>query len=410
MNNDNVIRKKKFAILLCGVLLYFLTCMSKVLIPGTIYNELLAAGLDTRQIAGTGAAYMYAYAASQLLAGIFSNRYGGVRILLTGGLLFALGTIGFPWAKYYPLMLICRIMTGLGAGTVFLGVVKLIGDLYSEKFAMVLGTIMFCSYFGPSCGTTPMVKLTEMLSWQISMSIPGIVAALGVAVIIAFCAGTIKPVERGENIQPLLKMLKNRAMWLVSLSTPVIFGAYYILTSQLGQKSISDHCKLPSATASTVILGLTILVAVNNVAGNFLLKLCGNKRKTAAVLSFAATLLGTVLGYAAFRYTNSLWAVAAAYVLIAIPAGFFPIFSLMAKELNPPEQTGLAVAVLNFWCFVYIAAFQNISGRILQNYAVTGEQSYPPEAYCGVFIFLTIMNLCALIASCFYKETRPKQA
>lgn len=410
MNNDNVIRKKKFAILLCGVLLYFLTCMSKVLIPGTIYNELLAAGLDTRQIAGTGAAYMYAYAASQLLAGIFSNRYGGVRILLTGGLLFALGTLGFPWVKYYPLMLICRIMTGLGAGTVFLGVVKLIGDLYSEKFAMVLGTIMFCSYFGPSCGTTPMVKLTEMLSWQISMSIPGIVAALGVAVIIAFCAGTIKPVERGENIQPLLKMLKNRAMWLVSLSTPVIFGAYYILTSQLGQKSISDHCKLPSATASTVILGLTILVAVNNVAGNFLLKLCGNKRKTAAVLSFAATLLGTVLGYAAFRYTNSLWAVAAAYVLIAIPAGFFPIFSLMAKELNPPEQTGLAVAVLNFWCFVYIAAFQNISGRILQNYAVTGEQSYPPEAYCGVFIFLTIMNLCALIASCFYKETRPKQA
>ena len=410
MNNDNVIRKKKFAILLCGVLLYFLTCMSKVLIPGTIYNELLAAGLDTRQIAGTGAAYMYAYAASQLLAGIFSNRYGGVRILLTGGLLFALGTIGFPWVKYYPLMLICRIMTGLGAGTVFLGVVKLIGDLYSEKFAMVLGTIMFCSYFGPSCGTTPMVKLTEMLSWQISMSIPGIVAALGVAVIIAFCAGTIKPVERGENIQPLLKMLKNRAMWLVSLSTPVIFGAYYILTSQLGQKSISDHCKLPSATASTVILGLTILVAVNNVAGNFLLKVCGNRRKTAAVLSFAATLLGTVLGYAAFRYTNSLWAVAAAYVLIAIPAGFFPIFSLMAKELNPPEQTGLAVAVLNFWCFVYIAAFQNISGRILQNYTVTGEQSYPPEAYCGVFIFLTIMNLCALIASCFYKETRPKQA
>jgi MFS family permease len=325
-------------------------------------------------------------------------------------LLFALGTIGFPWVKYYPLMLICRIMTGLGAGTVFLGVVKLIGDLYSEKFAMVLGTIMFCSYFGPSCGTTPMVKLTEMLSWKISMSIPGIVAALGVAVIIAFCAGTIKPVERGENIQPLLKMLKNRAMWLVSLSTPVIFGAYYILTSQLGQKSISDHCKLPSATASTVILGLTILVAVNNVAGNLLLKLCGNRRKMAAIWSFAATLLGTVLGYAAFRYTNSLWAVAAAYVLIAIPAGFFPIFSLMAKELNPPEQTGLAVAVLNFWCFVYIAAFQNISGRILQNYAVTGEQSYPPEAYCGVFIFLTIMNLCALIASCFYKETRPKQA
>ena len=159
-----------------------------------------------------------------------------------------------------------------------------------------------------------------------------------------------------------------------------------------------------------LILGLTILVAVNNIAGNFLLKLCKNRRKAAAAVSFSATLLGTIIGYAAFKYSNSVWIVAAAYVLIAIPAGFFPIFSLMTKELNPPEQTGLAVAVLNFWCFVYIAAFQNISGRILQNYSVAGAQAYPAEAYCGVFIFLTTMNLCALISTCFYRETRSKQA
>ena len=91
MNDNPIIQKKKFAIL------YFLTCMAKVLIPGVIYDDLLACGLDSRQIAGTGAAFMYAYAASQLLAGIFSNRFGGVRILLTGGSLFALGTVAFTW-------------------------------------------------------------------------------------------------------------------------------------------------------------------------------------------------------------------------------------------------------------------------------------------------------------------------
>ena len=80
---------------------------------------------------------------------------------------------------------------------------------------------------------------------------------------------------------------------------------------------------------------------------------------------------------------------------------------MIAKELNPPEQTGLAVALLNFWCFVYIAAFQNISGRILQHFAISGQTGYPASAYCGVFIFLSIANAAGLIASCFYPETRP---
>ena len=55
-------------ILFCGMALYFLTSMSKVLIPAAIYSDLQALGLDGKRIAATGAAFMYAYAASQLLA------------------------------------------------------------------------------------------------------------------------------------------------------------------------------------------------------------------------------------------------------------------------------------------------------------------------------------------------------
>ena len=90
------LRRRKRTILGCGVFLYFLTSMSKVLIPATIFNDLQHLGLDAAAISATGAAFMYAYAASQLLAGIFADRYGGVRILLIGGSLFAAGSIAFP--------------------------------------------------------------------------------------------------------------------------------------------------------------------------------------------------------------------------------------------------------------------------------------------------------------------------
>ena len=100
MKNDvmpaDVVRKKKMLILYCGVVIYFLTSMAKVLIPATIYTDLQQIGLDSSRIAWLGSSFLYAYAFSQLLIGCFSDRYGGVRILLIGGSMFALGTILFP--------------------------------------------------------------------------------------------------------------------------------------------------------------------------------------------------------------------------------------------------------------------------------------------------------------------------
>ena len=131
--SPELIRKKKFYILVCGVVTFFLTSMAKVLIPSTIFKDLQLLGMDAGRISSLGAAFLYSYAASQLMVGCFSDRYGGVRVLLIGGSLFSAGTIIFPLIPphYYYLMILFRVMTGFGAGTIFLGVAKLLGDLYS---------------------------------------------------------------------------------------------------------------------------------------------------------------------------------------------------------------------------------------------------------------------------------------
>lgn len=403
------VRRKKLAILGCGILLYFLTCMAKVLIPAVIFDDLIKCGLDSRMIASTGAFFMYAYAASQLFAGVFSNRYGGVRILFYGGTLFAIGTIGFPWVKFYPLMLACRVITGLGAGTVFLGVVKLISDLFSEKFGVVLGTIMLVTYFGPACGTTPMVLLVKAIGWQWAMAIPGIAALFGTTLIVTFMKGTLKPVVRGETLQPLFIMFRNREMWLLCMTAPVTFGAYYIISSQIGIKSLADHCGLSSERASAIIMALTVVVAVTNVAGNLGLKLCGNRRKPMTLITYLFTFSGAVIAYFAFKCTTSAWMVAAGFAVVAMSAGFFPLYSTVAKEVNPPEQTGLAVALLNFWCFVFIALFQNISGHILQRFTAAGSTVFQAQAYCAVFIFIAAVSIYAVFTGFFVRETRPEK-
>ena len=401
--SEETLRRKKMIILFCGVIMYFFTNMSKVLIPGTIFNELLEAGLDVKSISALGAVYMYSYAASQLLAGIFADRYGGVRILLLGGSMFTAGTIGFPFAEHLWLMYFFRFLTGFGAGTVFLGVAKLLADLFSARFALAMGIILVLGYIGPTAGTM-IVFLIRAVGWQWAMAIPGIIAVGALLAVVLMMKGTIIPATGGQSLHPLFTIVKKGRMWLLWVTSSVVFGAYYVLLAQIGQKSISDFGGITAEKAATCIMIMTIMVALNNMGVNGMVKLCGNRRKIVGTGGICCTLAGGILGWYAFSHGLGLPWVLGSFFLIAVPAGFFPLYSVIAKELAPAEYTGLSVALINFMAFVFIALFQNISGRILQNFtAVNGV--FPPEAYAGIFLFIAIAALPGVISSFFVPET-----
>lgn len=406
------IRKKKFLILICGVVTFFLTSMAKVLIPSTIFKDLQLLGMGVDRISSLGAAFLYSYAASQLMVGCFSDRYGGVRVLLIGGSLFSCGTICFPLIStdHYYLMILLRIMTGFGAGTIFLGVAKLLGDLYSEKFGLALGFVLVISYLGPTTGTVPMVKLVEAIGWKPAMMLPGVVAAMAMTVILCLKKGTIKPVTRGQTFEPLSVMLKSRSMWFLTLSTATVYGAYYALVGQLGKKAMTDLFGTPSAKAAFFIMILTIIVAANNMGGNLLLNLLGGRRKLVLIIGILSSCLGVLTAYYGFTHNCGVYLFMVSGVLLAFPAGYFPMFSIVAKELNKPEHMGMAVAYLNFMAFVFISLYQNIAGWILKGYPVDKTTlAFPVEAYTAVYLFFIIGAVVSILSVCFVPETRKSE-
>lgn len=407
------LRRKKLIILLLAVVVNFFTSMSKMLVPGPIYDQLQLELLFTPAvIAAVGSVYMYSYAASQLLMGIWSDRYGGVRILAIGGSLFTLGTLGFPLCSDPLLMGLCRAVTGFGAGTVFLGEAKLINDLFPRKFGLMLGVALLIGYFGPVTGTVPMVGLISVLGWRKAYFLPGAICFLAMSGILLLMRGTIKKTVPGQTLAPLVKMFKNRPMWMLCVSSSLIYGIYYVLLTQVGQKCIEDFYRLGKYQASLCITLLSVVVALNNVAVNLLLKLARGRRRVVYIGGTVMVLAGALTGFAAFYGHLSVWVLIAAFLLLAFPAGFFSFFSVIAKELNPPEVTGLAVAVLNFSAFVFIALFGNISGIILGFWknAVGPDGVFPGTAYTALFAFLAFSALLSVLIGLFVPETRREAA
>ena len=321
--------------------------------------------------------------------------------------LFAAGTIMFPLLDNYFLMLPARVITGFGAGTIFLGVAKLLDDLFSKRFGIALGIVLVFGYLGPTTGTMPMVKLVETIGWRTAMILPGVIALIPMTLIFLLKSGTILPVTRGQTFEPLFVMLKNKNMWFASLACATIYGTYYTLLGQIGQKTLTDLYALPAAKAALWMMVLTIIVAGNTFFSNMYLALAGNRRKVMIISGVLLSLAGILLAQYGFHVNGNAAYFIVSAILIAFPAGFFSVFGIIAKELNPPKYVAMSVAYINFMAFLFISSYQNITGWILKAYPIRpGSLAFPLQAYNAVYLFFLAGAVISLIGACLMPETK----
>lgn len=403
------VSRKKLIIFYAGVLLMFMTSMNKVLVPNAVFDELQnELGISGKMLAAMGAGFMYTYAVSQLALGLLSSKFGGVRILLFGAAVFALGSVIFPFLSSAELMVATRTLTGLGAGTVFIGLAKLMADLFEKNFSFVLGAVLFFTYFGPVTGNLPMVSLVKATSWRTAMAVPAVISVMILLTMIIFMKGTLKPVVKGDAWSPLFVLCRNRNSWLIFVASSVVFGSYYLISTTAGNKILTDIGKLPPLVASTAVTVFAVIVAVNNIFGNFVLKLMKNRRKVMMFCAGLSHFAGTVICTLAFFLNWHVVFIICGFVLIAIPAGLFSIYCTVIKELHPAEFTGLAIAILNFFAFVAIAGYGNIAGAVFsrfENGAISGAVKYPPEAYGIIFGIFAVLAFCGFVCALLLPET-----
>ena len=401
--DDVQLRRRQVIVLWCGVVLSFFTSMSKILVPGPIVGDLKALGLDAVELSSLGFGYYCAYAVSQLALGAYSVRWGGVRLMLFGGSCFVLGSVIFPLSGSFWTMFAARMLTGLGAGTLFPGLAKLISDLYTKRFAVVFSVVMFLGYLGPICGRTPVLHLVDLVRWRWALEIIALAALTAFAVLVIAARGAVKPVMSGNSIAALRKVFGSSRNLLIFGASSVVYGAYYLLPVVMGQECLIDS-GMSKVNAERLIMFQVLLIAICNLGTSTLLRIFGGYRKLLLLFVGMCGLAGAVLGAVAFEIYLPLPAVVAAFVLMAVPAGFFSLQSLIVKELNPPELSGISISMLNFCAFVLIMSCQPVAGLILDRHC-----AYPYAAYRDIFIVSVVLESIGIACALFVPETKPKK-
>ena len=391
------------AILLVGVLCAIHT-MSQFLRTsiGVIAPDIaLELGLTASGIGLLSSSFFFSFAATQVPLGVAIDRFGPRLVLLVSTAIAVAGTIVFATAKSPEIMVLGRVITGIGCASFFIAPLTIYSRWFPpERFSTIVGIQLGLSALGMLGATAPLAYATAAFGWRPSfLAVAGLTAAIGfIAYVIVrdYPPGVVPP-RRHET---LIETIRGLAVVARTPSVPRLFAMHFsgfsVMVTVLG---------LWGGPYLAHVYGhdlgrrgdLLFVLATANVLANFvwgpLDRIC--KSYKGPVIGGA---LVTILLLAGIAWVGKLegWTLVAWFVAFGISTAYTPVLTAHGRSLFPPELVGRGLTLLNLGTMSGVFVLQFATGLVIDLFPPS-DGAYPVEAYRAVFALLALVLAAATL-------------
>ncbi len=394
----------KLSLIILGSLFYFFANFQRIAIPGAIFDVLQHELMVSAPfITAFGAIFMYIYAFNQLINGILVDRYGGLRVMMAGGIVLALGSLLFPLTLNLPIMYFSRVLVGLGGSMFYLSLIRELREFFSDKnFGIAISVMLCIGYCGGIAANAPFVFAIRYMNWR---SVLIILASVVIAALIIFVilSSKIKFPEINKNVKLrtlpfrlVLHKKHNRNLFSFACCN---FGISYVIQAIIGKKFLEDFCLMSSSKAAMILSGMAVIAAIFNIINASFCKMCHNHRviflKNASVITFVSLLL-ICLFLALNIRTN---AIAIIFCILAANASLTSLLVPVLHLTNRKMVSGTAVSIMNFCFFMMVGILGTAAGFLLNvfepqkigNVLVYSNKSY--LLVFGLFFVISVFEM-----------------
>lgn len=425
--------KRRRRIIWASVALAFLTAYFHRTVTGVVADSLMRdfAITQASELGILSSIYFYTYAILQIPAGIMADCYGPRLVISVAMLISACGAAMVGWADSLSGLYVGRFLSSLGVSLIYVNIAKLQVDWFRlREFATMCGLLTLIGNAGSLLAATPLAVIVEALGWRASFYMIGIYS-LGMAVI-CWLVARDRPsdvglpsiadiqVQEGEELPSIIKVhismidglkkvMANWYTWPPFLASVAFYGVYMAFIGIWGMPYFMQVYHMPRVEAANHVM----MMAVGNMVGGplvgYLSDRLGLRRRPFLFISILFLINWLVLTtWNGARPAE--WALYIICFFMGIGVSGVSIAVACAKEVNPPQLTGITVGVVNSGPFVGAALMQPIFGWVLdQNWQGTIEQGvkvYPMVAYQSAFWFCVVVVIIGLIFTLQIKETR----
>ena len=397
MNNKWI----RFTLIFIGAMFYFFANFQRIAIPGAVFDVLQhELRVSAPYITAFGAIFMYIYAFSQLVNGVLVDRYGGLRVMMAGGVVLALGCLLFPATSNLALMYFSRALVGLGGSMFYLSLIRELRECFSDKnFGIAISVMLCIGYSGGIAANAPFVFAMKYLAWReiLFISAGVVVAALLIFILLS---AKIRFPEINKNVKlrilPFRLVLHKRHNRNLFSFACCNFGISYAIQAILGKKFLEDFCLMSSSKAAMVLSGMAVIAAVFNIVNAAFCRMCHNHRviflKNASVITFVSLLLICI--FLIFNIRTD--AIAIIFCILAANASLTSLLVPVLHLTNRKMISGTAVSIMNFCFFMMVGILGTAAGFLLNVFApqkIGNVLVYSNKSYLLVFGLFFIISV-----------------
>ncbi|WP_415072656.1 MFS transporter [Legionella sp.] len=364
--------------------------------------------------------YFYAYAPTQLPAGVLYDRYGPRKLMTFAIVLCALGSAFFASTDSIFTACIGRFLIGIGSAFSFIGVLVLLSRWFPPSyFAILAGIAQLMSSVGAIFGEMPLAYLIQGVGWRKASFILSFVGFILAACFWVYIRDY--PNQQNQKIpkhylrdewKRLVAVCKHAHTWIIGGYAFAIWTPIAVFAALWGVPYLQEKFQINMVAAS----GLCSMIWIGIGIGSPLLGWLSDKMESrrfsltlSAALGFSATL---ILFY--FPGLTYGWAPLVLFVL-GLGAGGQTVSFAVVKENNPPEFVGTASGFNNLSVLIGGAIFQPLVGYILQHidsgHVVNGVHTYSIQSYQTALLVMPLCFLASLIIAVFIlKESHPAKS
>ena len=386
--------------------------------PAGIAQDLAASFQTSAASLGVLAAtYFYVYTLMQVPTGILVDTLGPRRILLLGGIVAGGGSLLFGMAGSLDAALAGRTLIGLGVSVVFISMLKIIAVWFEEhRFASVVGLSMLLGNLGSVLAGAPLSALAQAAGWRgvfVGVGILSLTLGLLSWILVrdrpdaaGVAASPAPSFDRTVILTGLLRVVKNGATWPAAFINAGLSGSFFafgglwatpFLTQGLGMSR-----EIATAHLSLYFAGFAVGCLIVGTLSDRI-------RRRKPVILVSSHIYGAIWLVWLSGLVLPLAATYLLFGLMGLTTASFTLSWACAKEVNPPQLSGMSTSVTNMGGFLMGALLQPAVGWIMdQRWAGTmanGVRFYAPEDYRWGLLLIAVAAWLGAAAAWRIRET-----
>ena len=408
-----------------GAGLYLIGFFQRVA-PAVITQELMAEfALTAVALGNLSALYFYAYVAIQIPTGVLVDHWGPRRVLTTGGLIAAAGTLLFALAPGYTPVGLGRLLVGAGVGVAFVSMLKIATHwVQPSRFALISGLALACGALGGISAGVPLRMAVDAFGWRwvmLAAAVLTAVLALATWIVVrddpfdrgyrSFSTGAGGPHPRRSMLGGIGEVFRYRNVWLNFIGCGAITGPMLAFGGLWGVPFLVSQYGFSTAQAAFTTSVMLVAWAVGSPLAGALSDRLHRRKLPMLVGGSIAAVLWAVLIYVPGLPKFVLVTIMAG---VGLASGVVVIGFAFCKESAPSTLAGTASGVANMGNMLGGMVMQPLIGWLLdlgwEGTMAGPVRTYGFSAYAGAFTLMPVWLVAGLAAIACARDTHAKQA